>query len=244
METARAGSGNHGMAVKGRKRTSGLVALSFFLIVCGAACLPFDSWMANTLQIERVEAVSGDLYRTIQLLEIWGHGTGVLLFIIGMLWIRPDWWRTSLRMAIAWLLAGGIVNLVKASVFRYRPKNFLPEITADEHTWLGVFPMLRNADGPYWNLDYLTQSFPSGHAANAMVLSIWLSWLCPRGKPLFVGLAIIACTQRVLSHAHWPSDVFGGAVVALIAALVSRRIPLPGELAGSPFPMVESRNTA
>ena len=62
------------------------------------------------------------------------------------------------------------------------------------------------------------QSFPSGHTATAVGLAIGLTYVFPRGKYLFAVLAVMASLQRIVSNAHWTSDVLSGAAVGLIVS--------------------------
>lgn len=211
-----------------------LIGLAAVLAGAVLASLPFDNVLGSGFLIERLDALSGDLTRVVQFLEIFGHGTGLGLFIVGLLVVSPASWRTALRIVMAWAMSGLFVNAIKSVVFRYRPKHFfgpdgLPDISAESQSWIGILPDAGDGSGWHFNTQHLTESFPSGHSATAMVLAIWLSWLCPRGRFLFVGVALVACMQRVLAHAHWPSDVFAGAAVGVLAALLSRAVPLPGD---------------
>jgi hypothetical protein len=103
-------------------------------------------------------------------------------------------------------------------------------IDAGDESW-SAFADATKAHGGFrlnWD-EQAMQSFPSGHSANAVLLAVFLSTLFPGGKPLFWTLAGAACLQRILSHAHWPSDVFAGALVGLVAAALAVAIPLPGD---------------
>ena len=61
-------------------------------------------------------------------------------------------------------------------------------------------------------------SFPSGHSAVAAGLAAALTWRYPHGAPLFAMLAAAAALQRVVTSAHYPSDVACGAAMGLIGA--------------------------
>jgi membrane-associated phospholipid phosphatase len=49
-------------------------------------------------------------------------------------------------------------------------------------------------------------------------LAAALTWRYPHGWPLFAMLAAATATQRVVTSAHYPSDVACGAAVGLIGA--------------------------
>jgi undecaprenyl-diphosphatase len=60
-------------------------------------------------------------------------------------------------------------------------------------------------------------SFPSGHAANAMITYIAIGFLVPvrqRNRAIMVGLGLALALQagwsRVALGVHWPTDVLGG----------------------------------
>jgi undecaprenyl-diphosphatase len=133
------------------------------------------------------------------------------LLVVGLL--GDDAWR---RLAIALiagiLLTAVVVLLIKFTVRRQRP----------EGEWGQLY---RRAD---------PHSFPSGHAARALMLAViamalgpaWLGWLLLVWAPL-VGLA------RVATGLHYVSDVLAGWVLGLMMglatlALFDRLAPLLG----------------
>ena len=74
-------------------------------------------------------------------------------------------------------------------------------------------------------------SFPSGHAANAMITYIALGLLVPvkqRNRALAVGLGLALALQagwsRVALGVHWPSDVVGGWAFGLFWIAVCMRL--------------------
>jgi len=149
----------------------------------------------------------GDIERVIKLMEIFAHGTG-LLVTGALIWTLAPGFRRSLpRLLAAYGLAGLVVNLTKLLIPRLRPSAGvdanLPETTL--------------------NWDYLSQSFPSGHSAAAVALGLSLAILFPRGQWVFMTLAGLACLQRVVFDAHWPSDVLAGAAIGVWAVAVVYR---------------------
>ncbi|CAO0822632.1 hypothetical protein DFAR_310005 [Desulfarculales bacterium] len=80
--------------------------------------------------------------------------------------------------------------------------------------------------GPTFQSDLL--SFPSGHAATSFALAAALSVFYPRLAWLFYVLAALVAAGRVVSDAHYVSDVLAGAVLGLavgwpLAGLVAWR---------------------
>ncbi len=55
--------------------------------------------------------------------------------------------------------------------------------------------------------------FPSGHTAFAFTLCTFLAFVYPRLAWLFFFLAAATGVSRFLAQAHWPSDVYAGALV-------------------------------
>jgi undecaprenyl-diphosphatase len=123
--------------------------------------------------------------------------------------------------AAAFLLAAGLlgraaVNLQKYWIARPRP---------DAHLHL---------------IGTRTDSFPSGHAASAVMTWVALALLIPRESPLrrpalvaAVLLSLLAGVSRPMLGVHWPSDViagwsFGLVWIALLVRLfrIEERTPL------------------
>src|SRR3546814_9946479 len=74
-------------------------------------------------------------------------------------------------------------------------------------------------------------SFPSGHAANAMITYVAIALLVPvrqRNRAIAVGLGFAAALQvgwsRVALGVHWPSDVIGGWAFGLLWVMVCMRL--------------------
>jgi len=58
-------------------------------------------------------------------------------------------------------------------------------------------------------------SFPSGHSINVVQIASILSYHIddPMFKIIAHSIAATVCLQRITSRAHWPSDVYGGALL-------------------------------
>ena len=74
-------------------------------------------------------------------------------------------------------------------------------------------------------------SFPSGHAANAMITYVSIALLVPvaqRNRTVAVALAgilaVIIGLSRVVLGVHWPSDVIGGWAFGLLLVVIFMRL--------------------
>ncbi|MDP1562775.1 MAG: phosphatase PAP2 family protein [Pirellulaceae bacterium] len=169
------------------------------------------------------DRLPSDLQRLIDLSEVMAHGltVAVILLLIHRvaLPVRPLFW-----WLVACPLAGGIAaNLAKSMVSRIRPHKYWELQAAPEglaHSFVGWLPILEsNYLRESWR-----QSFPSGHTATAFSLAVALSWAFPRGRVIFYFLAGLAGLQRIVSHSHWPSDVFVGAAIGLLAGTLVKAV--------------------
>lgn len=123
-------------------------------------------------------------------------------------WRRLKRWDTAMRAAApipGFLFAavagsGLVVDLLKVAVGRTRPKLLFAGGSYD-FGWFGL-----HADD--W-------SFPSGHAATAaaVMTALWCLW--PRPLLLYIFAAGLVAISRVVTGAHYLSDVIAGAAIAV-----------------------------
>jgi len=121
---------------------------------------------------------------------------------LGLLWLSaPEPWRgLAGRVAIAILALALVVLLIKFSVRRERPAG----------EWGAIY---RKSD---------PHSFPSGHAARALMLAVLaIGW-----GPVWLGLVLavwapLVSLARVMMGLHYPSDVIAGGLLGLIAGLAT-----------------------
>lgn len=165
-------------------------------------------------QLERIK-LSGDLNKAIHLTEAFAHGSGVIAILGSLLWIDQKNRAMLLRATILTVCASGLANALKFVFTRIRPHATLEGMTVDE-SWLP------NLTGSFWDATH--RSFPSGHAATAVALAVGLTMVYPRGRYIFAALGFLACMQRILSKAHYPSDVAAGATIAFVVVLITQQI--------------------
>jgi len=198
-----------------------LVATATALALVGCVAFTIDLPVAVWCKANRLP---GEVGRLVNLLEISGHSLGAAVILVAAVALdrslrvpRPGRFgaaeRAFTRMVAATYLGGLVVDGIKSSIERVRPRAAdLALITSP----LGTFGDAALAvDKPHL-ADLM--SFPSGHSAVAAGLAAALSWKHPHGTGLFAGLAAAAALQRVVTSAHYPSDVAFGAAVGLAAA--------------------------
>jgi membrane-associated phospholipid phosphatase len=114
---------------------------------------------------------------------------------------------TGLSMLAAIAAADGAKRLVKNLVHRTRP-----------HVVLDKGHYEADAGG---SDDKHKQSFPSGHMAGATAVARALARNHPEAGAVAGVAAIGIGVSRIAKGAHWPLDVFAGAVIGLVAEAFS-----------------------
>jgi membrane-associated phospholipid phosphatase len=183
------------------------------LIICAVLVIPAD--YALSLALQDSDWLPGDLRRGIMLSEVFAHGIGIVYILLTIAVLDPRGWRNTARIAACAYVPGLLASIGKRLVARQRPSSADLEGSVE-------WPTIRT-DQFENAFDYAIQSFPSGHTATAFGLAIGLSFAYPRGRWLFLVFAILAGLQRVVSGAHFPSDVLAGAAIAcLVTPLLVR----------------------
>jgi undecaprenyl-diphosphatase len=124
----------------------------------------------------------------------WGIGLGIV-------WLLGDWdkkiWSTHLIAAI--ILTAILVMVIKLVVRRQRPVG----------EWGAIY---RNTD---------PHSFPSGHAARAILLAVMVIGLGPTWLAILLIIwAPLVALARVSMGVHFLSDVFAGGVLGLLIGVL------------------------
>lgn len=127
------------------------------------------------------------------------------IFIFGR--FKKDAIFILMNFLISTLLTQIPKNLIWAKVSRPLASNIAPE---QIHTVKGV-------EMHFWN------SFPSGHTATAFTLFLLTVYLFPKRTVLMIGfLYAIACGySRIYLGQHFPLDVAGGIIVAILTLSIS-----------------------
>lgn len=184
------------------RRALRLVAV---FIVAGFAALIIDLTVSHWIT---THSVPRELHKMITLSEVFAHGTGVGMILVVVLVMDSENRRRVLRLGVASLGAGMASNVLKLVVCRWRPRVIEPDNVMA--TFGGWFPLLSAGSK--------AQSTPSSHTATAVGLALGLIWLYPRGRWLFVTLALLAACQRIVVRDHYVSDTCWGAAIGILVA--------------------------
>ena len=133
---------------------------------------------------------------------------------------RARLWRHAWNLwfvILAVLVSGAIHHALKIVVGRLRPRYLFSE------DLYGLSP---------FTFDIARNSFPSGHTQAAVAVCFALYLVYPRHAALYLAVAALAATSRVMVLAHYPSDVLGGAWLAICVAILLKRHYLDPRLAG------------
>ena len=176
------------------------------LLVCAvllAVAFVFDRSVA-LLAYHHPIVFKSDINLEMTMLMQWGQWTCSVLVILAVALLDKQGRRKAVAVAVACLCTVAICYLTKGLCGRARP-------------WLleqGVYGFFGPAYGLLRGATY--QSFPSAHASGAFALAAALSCFYPNGRGLFYFLALDTAVQRVIRHAHYPSDVIAGAIMAVL----------------------------
>ncbi len=215
-------------------------AVAAVLAGCGLLALALDVPVAVWF---RGQPLPREVMRYLSFCEVFGHGLGVAVIMIGVFCLDPSlrfpalswpairWptYQTTAARRHAARMLGGLVAgpltvlLLKQAIDRVRPRaaNLAEAVSA-----VDTFGRDLLSAGPHGSSDL--HSFPSGHSATAAALAAVLIWKYPQGRWFFLTLAVSACLQRLASSAHYPSDAcFGAALGVLGAAIILGREPTP-----------------
>ena len=181
--------------------------------------LPVARWCRNP-------RLPREVMRLITFSEAFAHGTGAAALLVVVLVLDPrlrlprpgrsgidPGARDFLRIVGATFAGGLMVDLVKAAVERVRPR--AADLSVVDSA-LGTFGVAALLPASMSHSD--VASFPSGHAAVAAGFAAALAWRYPRAAVLFAVIATLAGIQRIVSSAHYPSDVACGAAIGLCGA--------------------------
>lgn len=181
--------------------------------------LPLDGIISRAAISART-SLGGDLRRELEALQQYGQFTFTVLGMLIILRLDPAGGKLIGRWVIGVILAAAIYQPMKMLVGRPRPK------FDDPFTFLG--PLGQYPLGPeigvrhaweFWaGISSDLWSMPSSHTAAAAVMTVVLARGYPAIRGIVVLLLVIVASMRVMTGAHYASDVLVGAAVGFFAA--------------------------
>lgn len=190
-----------------RRRRARRVRTAIVLIGVFIVLTLLDKPLAHLFMLENAREV--DRYDWNKFLRVMGYlGTWIA---IGAVFILNDMNRhRGAAIIMAPLFAGLLAEGLKLTVARERPVDGV-ELQPGWYHFRGLFSGFSDAS----NL-----GFPSSHTAVAFGGCLILACFVPRAKTLLVLLAMGCGVTRLLTGAHFASDVFVGALIGVLFARV------------------------
>jgi membrane-associated phospholipid phosphatase len=194
-----------------------LISLPLVLLL-----LPLDGPVARFF---RANPLSGDPRRELEAIQQYGQGVCSLLLAL-VVWLQsPEHRRKLLNWVAAMGLAFLVVTAMKMLIGRPRP------LFDDPGVFLGPFGQYPIGPGKgvhhaweIWaGISSRLWSMPSSHTVYACVASVFLASIYPRLRVLLAALAFTVGLARVVTHAHYLTDVIAGAGLGLAAARTAVR---------------------
>jgi membrane-associated phospholipid phosphatase len=121
--------------------------------------------------------------------------------------------KTSLAFLACLTAGSAVLHIVKRILARRRPRDEL------EMGLYGFIP---------FSLDAQYNSFPSGHALTITCVAVVATCVLPKLAILWFAIALWLSLTRALLTAHYLSDVFAGALIALLASRETLLYFFPG----------------
>jgi undecaprenyl-diphosphatase len=168
------------------------------------ALLEQDTRISARLRIAEQPGIK----RTIAVILAHSGDSWLWFAALGLLWwYGTPYWKTRAQvLLIAVLVTAALVTVLKFTIRRRRPE--------------GEWGKMYRVTDPH--------SFPSGHAARTLMLGI----ICVGLGPVWLGIILLVWgplvgLARVTMGVHYLSDVVGGWLVGITAAVVTLIIALP-----------------
>ncbi len=142
--------------------------------------------------------------------EPFGDAYGLLLITLAIFLVDPP-----RRIVLPWTIAAGLgaglaADVIKLLISRTRPQSFDLDVTDVAQTFNQWLPLT--------SVGSHDQSFPSAHTAVAVGFAVALCRFFPRGRYLFIAMAVMCGMHRVQTCAHFLSDAFIGAAVGWLVS--------------------------
>ncbi|BAU27942.1 undecaprenyl-diphosphatase [Aneurinibacillus soli] len=170
------------------------------------ALLSFDRWLFYWLNTQLYSPVLDPL----MILATRISDKGIFWFIVAfvLLWQRR---RLGLRPGVTLLVGIGIGGVLE-NIFKPLISRPRPPLVEDTVRQLVELP--------------ISHSFPSGHAVSSFVSMYVLYRLFPRTLWWALPCALIMSYSRIYVGVHYPLDVVAGALIGIMAGMITMRLPI------------------
>lgn len=161
----------------------------------------WDTRLSTRLRV----AEQPGLLRTVAIFLAHSGDSWFWLLGLAILWWRGSsfWQEWAFRMGLAVLLTAGVVMLIKFIVRRRRPSG----------KWGSIYRLT----DPH--------SFPSGHAARAVMLAVLTLWIGPSWLAVILVIwAPLVGLARVAMGVHYLSDVVAGWLLGILIGIILLRL--------------------
>ncbi len=191
------------------------------LVLLCLACFQVDMAVAGFFWETKLPRLIGEL---VENTEPFGHGLGVVVILVTLAVCRPEWKRVFLHAGLIVLAAGLTTGVLKGVIGRVRPRDLDWSLASSVSD---TFPAFL----PFLSGQPLHASLPSGHTTVTFALAVVLASLYPTGRWAFLCLACLTAAGRVMTSAHYPSDVCLGAAVGWTVAHIALSGIVPNAVA-------------
>ncbi|SER57466.1 phosphatase PAP2 family protein [Salipaludibacillus aurantiacus] len=188
------------------------IALSCFILFAVISVLTLFNRLAfldETLTSWLTEGVPSVVVSFMEIITVIGSGEAILILtgLVGVFLLYKKMWNHAVFLIV--LTGGGVVlNFILKILFqRDRP---------GESSVIEFFG---------YSLEIPSYSFPSGHAMRSVILFSFLIYLAYRqlenstakvsATVIFGGLIILVALSRIITGAHFPSDILAAAIISI-----------------------------